>query len=117
MKKRILALTMVGVFALGGVTSAAATSYYSQILNSNAENVKNTIDTKYQETDKLVYNDTITFAWTESKRVEKETLDYLEQRLKKYHDDRVQAHKEEIQKEADKKIAELKTYVDEKVGR
>jgi Fe-S cluster assembly iron-binding protein IscA len=115
MKKKMLALTLVGSFAFGGVAAASA-EYYLDVFKGHKEAVKQTVDSEFEsrfaEVDKQIYNDTISLVGTESARLEKESLEYLDQKLIDYRNSRMNSNANEITQETERSIEEMKTHID-----
>jgi DNA-binding ferritin-like protein (Dps family) len=116
MKKKIIALTVAGSVLFGGVAGAAG-SYYVSMINDYSDSKKQALkedyNSKFEEIDKQIYNDSIVKVNEGINRIDAETAAYLQQKLQEKQGSRLNEYAAEIEEATDAAIVELKAYIDE----
>lgn len=116
MKKEVFVLTAIA-FLIGSSVTFAATNYYADMLENQHGQMEAQVEKEYQERieeiGNQVHHDMVMFVETERQRVLGEAQTYMKQNLDQVQKDRMNAHADAIQSEADRILEELKTKIDE----
>lgn len=116
MKKKVLALTIIGSFLLGGVTSFAATNYYADLLLGQKDQMKEELEKVYLErskhTGKHVHNDMIMYVETKRQDILDEMYDYIDEKIGSDVNNRLNEHTKYVDEAAEQLVKELKEYID-----
>ncbi|MGP4106103.1 hypothetical protein [Virgibacillus sp. L01] len=117
MKKKIIVLTLGALLLGSGVTYAAATNYYADLLAGQQGQMGDIIEQGYEErvneVGEQVHHDMVTYVSTERDRILKEAQAYLKTKLDKEQQDKMNEHSQAIQAESERILNELKLKVDE----
>ncbi|MFC4558022.1 hypothetical protein ACFO3D_07350 [Virgibacillus kekensis] len=120
MKKKVMIMTLCALLLGGGVTYAAATNYYANLLARQQGQMEDIIEKKYNERineiGEQVHHDMVMLASTERDRILKEAEEYLKTKLDAEQQARMNEHSKAIKAESERILKELKAKIDELVA-
>lgn len=112
MKWRVLAITLV-ILLIGAGVGAALVYHIEDAAAALKETYKQDIEVYQSEKDMKIKNDVSSITQEEIERMEKETREYLQERIGSDYQNALNEKTEEIKKTTDQKIEEIKKYIDE----
>jgi|SRR5690625_113642 len=117
MKKKVVAIFIVGMLLGGIVTFASVTEYYSQLLRNQQGQMENEIERIYDERiteiGRQTHADMVMRVAEKRDEVMEEMEEYLIEQLAIEQNRRYNEHSKEIDKEAEQLKKELEKYIDE----
>lgn len=116
MKKKIFSFVVLS-FIFGGVVSATAINYYADLLYAQKDQMSDIVKDEYEEkmdhAQFQVHNDMIMFVETERERIQKEAIDYMNEKVQQEQSDLMLEHSQAIEKAADDILDQLKQDIDQ----